>query len=496
MTLARRIIRHLEGLTVSQGYGFGDPFPVWHWQRRFVHGAFRPGVKEALLSVGRGAGKTTLIAGIATAFLEADGVSQPNAEILIVASSLEQGGIAFRHMQRFVDESRNPYRVRDTKQEMSIMHRESGVRVRVLPAVPKALHGAAPSLIIADELAQWQGTRIDRMLAALRSSGGKVPGSRLILFGTRADTELHAFEQAIHEVDYAQVHAARLNDPPFQKRTWIRANPSVRYNPVLLDAYRDGARKAKRSPQSMQAFRALRLNQGVPDTVETYLIDPDVWKEAEGDAPAKGRCFWGIDLGSSAAASAVAAYYPASGRLEAVTAFGGVPDLRKRAIADGAGELYSVAERRGEIVLLGGRVPPVWMLLKVALRRFGRPVGIAADRWREAELRDALAEAGLYVPLDLRGQGFKDGAHDCRSFRNAIEGGKVSPVRSVFLTACMSEARTVSDPAGNRKLAKAGEGKRRQARDDAAAAAILAVSLGVRRGSAAPRKLYHGRVGG
>ena len=491
--LSRRIIAHLEGLTIQQGYGFGSPFPVWHWQRRFVRGAFRPGVKESLLTVGRGAGKTTLIAGIATAFLDAEGVAQPNAEILIVASSMEQGGLAFEHMLRFID--RTAFRVQDSVKNMSITARGSGVKVRVLPATPKALHGAAPSLIIADELAQWQGTRIDRMLAALRTSAGKVPGSRLILFGTRADTELHPFEQAIFEVDYAQVHAARKDDPPFQRRTWERANPSVKHNPVLLDAYRDGARKAKRSPQSLQSFRALRLNMGVPDTVESYLIDPDVWELAEGDADAKGRVFFGVDLGSSAAASAIAAYWPATGRLEAIAAFGGVPDLRTRAIADGAGELYHVAERRGEIVLLGERVPPAWQLLKVAVRRFGTPVGIACDTWREADLRDALSGAGLHIPVDLRRQGFRDGAEDCRNFRNAIEGGKVTPVRSVFLTACMSEARTVSDATGNRKLAKAGEGKRRQARDDAAAASILAVSLGVRRGSTAPRKLYHGRVG-
>ena len=45
----------------------------------------------------------------------------------------------------------------------------------------------------------------------------------------------------------------------------------------------------------------------------------------------------------------------------------------------------------------------------------------------------------------------------------------------------MSEARLVSDPAGNQKLTKGSQGGRRmRARDDAAAATILAVSTGVR----------------
>ena len=46
----------------------------------------------------------------------------------------------------------------------------------------------------------------------------------------------------------------------------------------------------------------------------------------------------------------------------------------------------------------------------------------------------------------------------------------------------MSEARTITDVAGNSKLAKRCEGGRRgNARDDLAAAAILAVSEGIRR---------------
>ena len=47
----------------------------------------------------------------------------------------------------------------------------------------------------------------------------------------------------------------------------------------------------------------------------------------------------------------------------------------------------------------------------------------------------------------------------------------------------MAEARTFSDPAGNAKLCKGTEGGRRmRAKDDAAAATILAVSAGVRAG--------------
>ena len=113
------------------------------------------------------------------------------------------------------------------------------------------------------------------------------------------------------------------------------------------------------------------------------------------------------------------------------------------------------------------------------LERFGWPSRIVADRWREAELRDALEKAG--VPLaafEVRGMGFKDGAEDVRAFRKGCADGRVTPVPSLLLRSAMSEARTVSDPAGNAKLCKGSQGGRRvRARDDAAAAAaILAVA--------------------
>ena len=63
------------------------------------------------------------------------------------------------------------------------------------------------------------------------------------------------------------------------------------------------------------------------------------------------------------------------------------------------------------------------------------------------------------------------------AFRRAVGEGRVSPIPSLLMTAAMAEARTVADPAGNSKLTKT----RQRARDDAAAAAILAVAAGTRR---------------
>ena len=61
----------------------------------------------------------------------------------------------------------------------------------------------------------------------------------------------------------------------------------------------------------------------------------------------------------------------------------------------------------------------------------------------------------------------------------------------------MAEARTVSDAAGNEKLCKGSEGGRRmRARDDAAAAAILAVAHGTTRKARRPRRPVRSMLAG
>ena len=56
-------VRFLRTLTISQGEGVGERFPLWPWQERFVRGMLRPDVATVALSVARGAGKSTLLGG-------------------------------------------------------------------------------------------------------------------------------------------------------------------------------------------------------------------------------------------------------------------------------------------------------------------------------------------------------------------------------------------------------------------------------------------------
>ena len=358
-----------------------------------------------------------------------------------------------------------------------------GASVKCLASDPRRAHGLAPVLTLLDEPAQWPENVSERMVAALRTAAGKQPQSRMIALGTRPASETHWFQRWLDgAAAYSQSHAARADDPPFRKSTWVKANPSLRYMPDLERAIRSEAADAKKDASVLASFRALRLNQGTSDTAQSTLLDVATWARIEGDAPRKGQCLWGLDLGTSAAQSAVSAYWPDSGRLEVLAAFPREPSLGERGLADGVGALYQRCSERGELIQTGGAAVSISELLESALGRFGKPKVIAADRWREAELRDSMKLVGLRAPLELRGQGFKDGGEDVRLFQRACLDDRVHPLPSLLLSYAVSEARTLSDPAGNEKLAKGSEsGRRQRARDDAAAAAILAVSLGQRR---------------
>ena len=421
--LSDRIADYLRRLVITQGRHAGKPFEVLPWQRRFIRGAFAPGIGEAALSLGRGGGKSCLIAGIGCAALDTDGpLMKPNAEVVIAASSHAQGGVIFRHVMRFLAEGIDLglYRRQDNVNMSTLQNRLTGTMLAVKGSDPKRLHGMAPSLTLADELSQWPQPRIAEMMAALRTAAGKIEDSRLLMIGTRPADEGHPFAVALRDSDYCQVHAALKEDPPFQLRTWRKANPGLDHFPDLLKAIRREAKAAKADDALLPSFEALRLNLGTSDVGVAVLINAATWEKQEADAARLGEAVWGLDLGTSAAQCAVAAYWPETGRLECMAAFPGIPSLAERGLRDGVGDLYRRMARRGELIQTGGHAADIAELLIAARARFGVPRGIVCDRWRIAELCDAMAKADIDCTVVRRGMGFKDGAEDVRGLRRAL----------------------------------------------------------------------------
>ena len=113
---------------------------------------------------------------------------QPRGEVIVVAASFQQGRVAFDHVAAFMADKladRKAWRVSDTQQVASIENRATGARLRVIGNDPRKAHGLAPFLVLMDEPAQWDASKGDRMLSAMQTAMGKIPGSRLVALGTR-----------------------------------------------------------------------------------------------------------------------------------------------------------------------------------------------------------------------------------------------------------------------------------------------------------------------
>ena len=495
------LIPYLSGLIITQGEGVGERMKIYPWERRFLQDLMRTD-GDAALSVSRGNGKTTLLAGVCASFIDGP-LRQPRAEVVLVASSFAQGRIGFDHCKAFLGDKirdKRIWRLADSEAAATIEHKPSGAKLRVIGCDPRRAHGLAPALILADEPSQWESTKSEKMVSALRTAQGKIPGSRFVAIGTRAESHMHWFEVMLQGgASYSQSHHAGMDDDPFRAATWHKANPSLRYMPHLRKRIEAEAREAKTDPSKMAAFRSLRLNMGTSDILRSHLIEAAEWLRIEGEAERRGPYVMGVDLGTSAAMSAVAAFWPETGRLESLACFPEIPTLGERGLGDGVGRLYQEMFERDELIIAGRRVSDIGELLAEARARWGYPIALASDRWREGELRDCLEDAGFPLArLETRGMGYRDGGEDVRDFRAACLGGRVTPVKSLLLTSAMSEARTISDPAGNQKLSKGVEGGRRlNARDDAAAAGILAVASGVRlwrNEQPSARGIYLGKV--
>ena len=132
-TLPKRLIAYLEGLTLTGRDHDGELLTLLPWERRFVRGAFgRPG--DAALTVGRGNGKSALVAGIGTAVVDPSGpLHGRRQEVVAVASSFAQGWIIFEDALEFLRElhgglSRRVWRWQDSANNALIQHKGSGAR--------------------------------------------------------------------------------------------------------------------------------------------------------------------------------------------------------------------------------------------------------------------------------------------------------------------------------------------------------------------------------
>lgn len=489
---AETAIAFLESLKIPEGPNAGKPLKLAEFQKSYVRGALDPENMVAVLSIGRGNAKTALSAGLALFFLMGKLDAQPKREIIFAARNRDQAKIAFGFLTGFVeslpDDEQALFKIRRGQRLEVEYDGDGGGLARCIAADGKSILGGAPNLAILDERAAWDRDKGDALENAILSGLGKRNGKALII-STSAPDDANTFSRWLDEPPpgtYVQEHRPPFGLPADDAESLLVANPGAAEGiGASLEWLQAQARRAiARGGSALSSFRNLNRNERVSTEDRSVLVTVDEWLAAEVSPdelpPREGECILGVDLGGSRSMSAAAFYWPATGRLEAVGTFPAKPGLADRGASDGVSGRYVEMQERGELSVLGDNtVPPgPWLASVVKLVEGSTISSIVGDRFRHAEFVEAMQGAGLSrVPFIWRGFGWKDGSEDIERFRRALFDGHVKTRPSLLLRSAFADAITLIDPAGNAKLAKG----RSLGRIDPAAAAILAISEGVRR---------------
>jgi phage terminase large subunit-like protein len=268
-----RVIAFIERFVrLPKGKGARQPMKLRPWQKEIIRGLFdRPRPRQALVSLSRGNGKTTLAAAIALYGLLGDGVE--GAQVLCVASDERQAGIVFNLARRMVElEPRLSDRVQIFQDKLYVPTTDS--MLRTLPAEPGSLLGYDPSLCVVDELgvvtrATWE---------AISLTAGKRPRSLTLAISTPAansDSIMWELVQVgrggedrgFYFVEYAAPADCEVTD----EDAWYVANPALG-DFLHLDGMRATLRTSRES-----SFRRFRLGQWVEGDGEG--LPAGAWEE-------------------------------------------------------------------------------------------------------------------------------------------------------------------------------------------------------------------------
>lgn len=489
-TAADKARGFLQSLRIPEGPKAGASLRLAPFQSQFVEGALAPGTDIAVLSVGRGNAKSAVSAGLALGATLGVWDTQPRRDVILAARTRDQARTAWNFAAAFChslpDEIQAQLKFRRSPRlEIEFEGDGGGHVLRAVAADGKSALGSGPTFVLMDERGHWPTDRGDELEQALLTGLGK-RGGRALLISTSASDDSHPFSQWIDHPPpgtYTQEHRPAPGLPADDLESLLLANPGASYGVGASIEWLQAAaeRAIKRGGSTLSGFRLFHRNERVSGEARDVLLTVDQWLSAECATlpPREGAVIVGIDLGGSASMSAVALFWPDSDRLECYGTFPSDPGLLDRGQADGVGDRYVRMFERGELTTLGAKTVPVAAWLGEIWRRIeGETVGaIVGDRYKQAEIGEAIQRAGIAAPIIWRGMGWRDGSEDIERFRRAAFDGRVKVQESLLMRSAIADAVCLRDPANNMKLAKA----RSTGRIDAAAAAILAVAEGARR---------------
>lgn len=488
---------------MPSGYGAGGPFKLRPFQRRFICDIYEPRdpetrarrVRRALMSIARKNGKTALIAALVLAHLVGPEAIQ-NGEIYSAANDREQAGQIFKvaaQMVRADQELLGLVKIVDSTK--TIVCWGNGSVYKALASDAGRKHGLNPSVVIYDELAQ---AKKRDFFDVLDTAMGARTEPLMIIISTQSPDPQHVLSQMLDDGVRAEdptivTHLYLVPDDadPWDEKNWKLANPALGDFRSLTEM-RTHAARAQRLPSFESSFRNLYLNQRID--AKSPFIPRAEWiacrRAGQGALLRPGeRIYLGLDLSATTDLTALVAVSAEDGCR--VDAWHWKPGDLVKLHTDRDRVPYDEWVENEWIEAPAGRSIDYGFVAKQIgeLHATFEIVGLAFDRWRIESLLREIRAADLEAWIDGKdhplagairlvpwGQGFRDMAPAVDALEAEILERRFQHDGNPVLTMAFSNAHTVLDPSGNRKLDKSAV----RFRIDGAVAAAMAVGLRAR----------------
>lgn len=509
----RAISFFADVLRLNGGEYEGKPYELLDWQAFIVGSLFgwlgADGFRRyrmAYVETAKGSGKSPLAAGIGLYGMMADG--EAGAEIYAAATKKDQAMILFRDAVAMVDHSPE-LRARITKSgtglnvwNLAWVDRRSFFRPI---ASDDGQSGPRPHISLLDEIHEHKDGYVIEMLKA-----GQKSRRQPLLFGiTNSGTDKRSACWDYHDYG-AKVSALQLaddsffaficsldeGDDPFKDEAcWYKANPSLRVGLPGLRYLREQVDQARGMPSKESIVRRLNFCQWVE--ANAPWIGSEAWfgcedKEFDLDRLIGRRCWGGLDLSSTQDLTALVLEFepteddPRWRQLEWFWLPG--DGLHEKAERDRVP--YIAWRDAGDLQVTEGRaINKLSVIRKAAeITSLYDLQAMAYDRWRIEDLKMLCEQEGISLPLVPFGQGFKDMAPAVDEYERRLLDRQVCHRGNPVMTWCAANAVVVTDPAGNRKVAK----EKATGRVDGVVASIMATGSSMGRQEDGP-SVYENR---
>lgn len=501
-------VNFIQCLCHTKGQWAGKRFILLPWQEKIIRDIFgtvkQDGTRQftsAYVEIPKKNGKSELAAAVALYLTCADG--EERGEVYGCASDRQQASIVFdvaADMVRMCPALHK--RVKIIASSKRLVYAPTNSFYQVLSSEAYSKHGFNVSGVVYDEL----HSAPDRKLFDVMTKGsGDARRQPLFFFITTAGTDIHSvcYEQHSKAKDiidgrkidptfYPVIYGADDADDWTDPAVWAKANPSLGAT-VTLEKVQVACDSAKQNPAEENAFRQLRLNQWVKQSVRWMPMDkwdacnfPVDTDELEGRA-----CYGGLDLSSTSDITAFVLVFPPreEGDKYIVLPFFWLPEdtVTFRVARDHVP--YDVWEKQGKVMTTEGNVVHYGAIEKFIETLYEKYNirEIAYDRWNATNLVQNLDDFGLtMIPF---GQGFSSMSTPTKELMRLTLGQQIAHGGNPVLRWMMDNVYTRTDPAGNIKMDK----EKSTEKIDGAVALVMALDRAMRAGYEQAESVYDSR---